>query len=225
MPKFEQYTKQELMSRKIGPETAKSFEYKIDNDFWFKYANGENILEVGYDGGLECVPIFPHATGVDLKYPGYDGVHLPFEDSSQDTVYASHIFEHVDDWKTTLQEWFRVLRVGGFLIVIVPHMWLYEKQPRGLSRWNSQHRRFYTPEKLLFQIYQALPPGSFRLRHCVDNDQDWYDNWHPTPLEKQDPHVPAPEQYGLLAHSEGCYEIEVVLEKTAVPEWFQYYFK
>lgn len=229
MKTFKDYTREELLSRKIGPETSKSFEDKINNGFWSKYASGENIIEMGYDGGQGCVPFLPHAVGIDINYPGYNGVHLPFlADQSQDTVYASHIYEHVDDFYTTLREWYRVLKVGGFMIICVPHVWFYEKKPDLPSHWNADHKRFYSPAHLLLEVFESLPHLGYRVRHCVDNDKDWDDGWIPN-KELQ----PIGDNHrggkilsaGDMYHSKGCYEIELVLEKTAAPYWSTLYFQ
>lgn len=71
------------------------------------------------------------------RYPGYTGVDavarsgadviaqadkLPFEDGQVEEVMAIHLIEHVHEWevKPTLQEWFRVLRPGGKLVIEAP---------------------------------------------------------------------------------------------------------
>jgi len=48
-----------------------------------------------------------------------DVVDLPFRDESVDLIYASHILEHMKDCRP-LEEWHRVLKIGGRLIVAVP---------------------------------------------------------------------------------------------------------
>jgi len=49
-----------------------------------------------------------------------DVIDLPFEDNSVDEIFASHILEHVDWRVPALEEWHRVLRPGGVIVVIVP---------------------------------------------------------------------------------------------------------
>jgi hypothetical protein len=51
------------------------------------------------------------------------------------------------------------------------------------------------------EVESALAPNSYRLRHLVDNDLGFT-------------YASPPE-----AHSGGCYEIEMVLEKIAEPPW------
>jgi len=49
-----------------------------------------------------------------------DVAHLPIEDSTVDTIYASHILEHFPFDEPVLAEWHRVLIPGGEIIVAVP---------------------------------------------------------------------------------------------------------
>jgi SAM-dependent methyltransferase len=228
-----------LDPRHIGPETTKSFQKKVDSGFFDRYF-GPAALEIGYDGDVGASTIFPYVIGIDKDYPGYDGIHLPFADHSQDTVYASHVYEHIWEWKEALQEWYRVLKIGGHLIICVPHVWLYEKKPDLPSRYNTDHKRFYAPHNLLEEIWQALPHLGYRVRHMCDNDDGWDDGWRPKEIPEpvdelelagrtaaykhEDGRKAKIVSAGEMHPSNGCYEIELVIEKTTVPEWVKYAF-
>lgn len=186
----------------VKGEPGKTFPIKLTNGFFEQYLAGPVILDIGYKGGHEeAVPILPHAIGVDLDYPGYDGVHLPFADGSVDTVFASHIFEHVVDYRTVIADWFRTLRVGGFIVCMVPHQYLYEKKRALPSLWNGDHKRFYTPARLVREFEESLPLNQYRLRHLRDNDMGYS------------------YEIGPERHANGCYEIELVIEKITPPAW------
>lgn len=47
---------------------------------------------------------------------------LPFHDDYADEVHAYHLFEHIYRWKVeeVLQEWIRVLKPGGLLVLEMP---------------------------------------------------------------------------------------------------------
>jgi len=45
---------------------------------------------------------------------------LPFRDNSLDYVASSHLFEHVPNPILTLLEWYRVLRRGGIIYMVIP---------------------------------------------------------------------------------------------------------
>jgi SAM-dependent methyltransferase len=190
--------------RPVGKESRKSFDAKIESGFWARFVTGPEILDIGFQGGAvvgEVVPILPGAVGVDLDFPGYDGRTLPFANGSQDAVYSSHCLEHIPDYVHAIQEWHRVTRVGGHIITVVPSMHLYERRRRMPSRWNGDHKRVYSPSSLLAEFEAALAPNSYRVRHLAENDAGY------------DYGIPPSE------HARGCFEIELVVQKIAEPEW------
>jgi hypothetical protein len=186
----------------VQGEPRKTFLLRLLNNFFEKYLSGPVILDIGYQGGYpDAVPLFPHAVGIDLAYPGYDGARLPFGNGTVDAVFASHMLEHVSDPKIVIRDWFRVLRVGGFIVCVVPHQFLYERRKNLPSQWNSEHLRFYTPASLLTEFEETLEPNSYRIRHLADNDLGYAYN------------------LGSDCHPSGCYEIELVVEKIEPPPW------
>ena len=83
------------------------------------------------------------------------------------TVYASHILEHLDRPLTALQNWYRILRPGGNLIIVVPHRDLYEGRKNLPSQWNQEHRTYWLPDRdedactlsLSKTVTDAIPTG------------------------------------------------------------------
>jgi SAM-dependent methyltransferase len=183
-------------------EASRTFREKLQNGFFAAYMDGDVIIDLGYRGYTEgAVPIFPHATGVDLDYPGYDGIVLPFADHSVDTLYSSHVLEHISDYRGAIRDWYRVIKTGGFIVCIVPHQFLYEKNTAPPSLWNGDHKRFYTPASLVSEFEEALPANSYRVRHLRDEDSQYtYD-------------------VGPQLHAGGGYEIELVVQKIERPQW------
>ncbi len=55
-------------------------------------------------------------------------------------ILASHILEHVNDPIITFRKWCKLIRKGGFMILIMPDF-KYEPNP-----WDITHKNFYTPE-------------------------------------------------------------------------------
>lgn len=184
--------------RNLPPEPAKSWARRVREGFYQRYLQG-NGLDIGYltEQGTGDT-ITDGAIGVDLSYPGYDGTNLPFEDSSQSFVFASHILEHTLNPVQVMGEWFRVIRPSGFLVIEVPHQWLYERQPTGgVSVWNEGHFQFYTPARLLAQMEQALVMNTYRIESLKDLDEGY--------------------DYSLVdkpqLHPVGCFSIELVVRK------------
>lgn len=174
-------------------EPSKSHQRRLQTGMIDKYLSKPFILDIGSGHGPA---VTPWAKIIDLDTPGYDGFNLPFENDSIDAIFSSHCLEHVISPIDTLREWFKKIKVGGFLFVVVPHHYLYEKKLDLPSIWNGDHKRFYTPSKLLIDIERSLLPNSYRIREMREVDDNFDYTLDPT------------------QHSKGCYEIEIVLEKT-----------
>jgi len=190
------------MTRHLGPEAARNLDRRRREGFFETYLHGEAILDIGYKGeDPESQPITDKAIGIELDYPGYDGKILPFLAASQDAVFASHVLEHIEDSAGALAEWYRVLKIGGYMVIAVPHRDLYERKSAPPSRFNADHKRFYTPALLLSGIEEALPVGGYRIRSLKDIDEGFD---YTTPPNR---------------HAKGCYEIELVLQKIKIPDY------
>lgn len=183
-----------------GPETQKAHERRFREWFYFKYCQGKG-LDIGYQGSDKNHEPIENAIGVDTDYPGYDGKSLPFFDEEVDFVYSSHCLEHIEDYKQALQEWMRVIKFGGYLIITVPHQYLYEKKAFTPSNFNEDHKRFYSPGSLLIEVENSLEVNSYRVEYLKDCAEGF------------DYSIP-PE-----LHSSGEYQIELVLKKIQVPKW------
>ncbi len=51
-----------------------------------------------------------------------DITNIDYEDGSFDYIYCSHVLEHVEDDKKAMREFYRVLKEGGWAILLVPIM-------------------------------------------------------------------------------------------------------
>ncbi len=63
-----------------------------------------------------------------------------------DYVYSSHCLEHMDNPRAALREWWKLVKPGGHLFLIVPDEDLYE-QGVFPSRFNSDHKATFTIAK------------------------------------------------------------------------------
>lgn len=55
---------------------------------------------------------------VDIVAPGDN---IPVLGESQDFIISSHVLEHFPDPIKTLKEWYRIVKQGGYIFMIVPH--------------------------------------------------------------------------------------------------------
>lgn len=109
---------------------------------------------IGVDIGCGLNKIHSSAIGIDFQlgdkdfgYPfganikvakNKDRLLLPwFKDESLDFVFSSHCLEHFSKPSETIREIFRLLKPGGYLILILPDMRFYPK--KGEARANPDH--------------------------------------------------------------------------------------
>jgi SAM-dependent methyltransferase len=184
-------------------EAGRCYQRRRRSGFLDRYCSGSLVLDVGFSGydNPENKTGLPGAIGIDLDYPGYDGRTLPFGDGSVDTVFSSHCLEHILFDHQAIRDWYRVLKIGGFIVCMVPSQALYEKRRFLPSRFNEDHKRMYTPASLVRSFEEALEVNSYRVRHLAENDGGF--NY----------------QLGPEVHSDGAYEIELVVEKIELPAW------
>lgn len=138
------------------------------------YANG-----CGLD--VACGPwkVFGNAIGIDgNNYVTADGRgpslvmdcrSLPFfATEAFDFVFSSHFLEHVENPQQVLREWWRVLKVGGYLILYLPHCDLYPRM--GQPGANPDHKHDYAPEDVV-KMMRGI--GGWTLLENEVRDQDY----------------------------------------------------
>jgi SAM-dependent methyltransferase len=95
----------------------------------------------------EQFPLLQKVAPYDVIYGHQDAQTLPeVSDETFDFVHASHVLEHVPDPAAALATWLRVVKPGGYVVVLIPDEDLYEQ---GLwpSQKNPDHKRTFTPWK------------------------------------------------------------------------------
>ena len=73
---------------------------------------------------------------------GYADRTLPISSASLDFVYSSHLLEDFEEhrWNSILTEWSRVIKPGGYLIVVVPERGLWKAALDKGQPPNCSHR-------------------------------------------------------------------------------------
>ena len=139
-------------------ETTKAHNRRLKENWFKKYAPDDRS---GIDIGCQIDPLNDTFRRWDIIFGDSDATFLKgISDNKFHTVYASHILEHLEFPVFAIQNWYRVLRPGGHLIINVPHRDLYECKKELPSFWNQQHRIFWLPD-------QEEPPYTLSLKNTV----------------------------------------------------------
>jgi len=109
-----------------------------------RYRNGDyefirgRVLDIGCGPDPIKLPPPHEVIGWDLQ--DGDAQYLAsLEDKTFDTVVSAHCLEHMVDVQTSLCNWSRVLKEGGYLYVLVPSWTFYERW-QWPSRYNDDHK-------------------------------------------------------------------------------------
>ena len=110
------------------------------------FCKGDGI-DIGFGGD----PIVPNAICMDLpaRYASYqthvqhlhgsaDSLHW-FRDGSLDWAYSSHVLEDFEDTRKVLEEWLRIIKPGGVLVLFLPDEPMYRKHCHDHGRPPNPH--------------------------------------------------------------------------------------
>lgn len=96
-------------------------------------------------------------TTADLESPladvKLDVQQMPFQDDQFDVVICNHVLEHVSDDRKAIKEIFRVLKRGGFAILLVPLNFSMEKTHEDPSITSAEDRQREFRQKDHFRLY------------------------------------------------------------------------
>jgi SAM-dependent methyltransferase len=101
----------------------------------------------GIDIGCGLDPVRPDVERFDLEQGDANRITSFVSDvESFDFVFSSHCLEHMRDADLALKEWWKLVKPGGVLIVVVPDEDLYE-QGYWPSLFNSAHKSTFSISK------------------------------------------------------------------------------
>lgn len=118
----------------------------------YRHMTGPYCQGCGIDIASQGDPVVPWAWQLDLPEKEFayynsnhaprgpiqlrgDALKLPVDSNSLDFCYSSHLLEDYLDWMPVLQEWVRVIKPKGFLVILVPDK----------ERWNEAIRKGQPP--------------------------------------------------------------------------------
>lgn len=140
----------------------------------------------GFGLDIGCGPHkgFPHFVGVDnRKDSSLFGIAMnpditvpdaakldKFADGSCDFIFSSHLLEHMDDYKTAIKEWWRLVRVGGHLCLYLPHKDLYPNV--GTPGANPDHKHDFVEQDIL-DVMDEFPDWDLRRNEQRSEDMEY----------------------------------------------------
>jgi len=159
-------------------------------------SNGYESRKIRYEvlpylaaGGLDigCGPekVFPHLVGIDSqKDTALFGVPMKpdivikdaarlgmFAEGAIENVFSAHLLEHIADHVAALREWWRVLKVGGHLVLYLPHRDLYPQI--GQPGSNPDHKHDFAPQDIV-DVMRLVAPDWTLLENQTRDEGDEY---------------------------------------------------
>jgi SAM-dependent methyltransferase len=108
-----------------------------------------HLAQLGYEVQAVDVAQSNYASARVWPVGDYDGRHLPFPDGNFDVLFTSNVLEHIPHLQELLQEMWRVVRIGGIALHIVPS-----------GAWRAWTNVTYYPAKMIGYVQ--------RWRNCAD---------------------------------------------------------
>lgn len=96
------------------------------------------------DTELFGIPIKPDVN-CDVSDPA--AIEATFQPEGADAIFSSHCLEHIEDHHAALKAWWSLLKVGGHLVLYLPHRDLYPNI--GEHGANPDHKHDFVAEDIL----------------------------------------------------------------------------
>jgi len=125
-------------------------------EFFTKYLSGK-VIDIGAGQDL----VIPTAERFDIEDGDANFITQFRKTESYDTVHSSHCLEHMFNPVTALNEWWSLVKPGGYLILVVPDEDLYE-QGIWPSMFNRDHKNTFRLNK-----NKSWSPVSFDIAELV----------------------------------------------------------
>jgi ADP-heptose:LPS heptosyltransferase len=127
------------------------------------------LAKGGIDIGCGMRKVWPHLVGVDSGLDQQlfgipvkadlmvgNAARMPlFADEAFHAAFSSHLLEHMTDPLAALREWWRLIKVGGHLVLYLPHADLYPNI--GQPGANPDHKHDFRPDDVLALLRHAAP--------------------------------------------------------------------
>jgi predicted SAM-dependent methyltransferase len=187
-------------------ETSKAKPRLIANKFFANHIEGKKVIDVGV-GRLDTFdgadPICDWAEMHDKDICDATTMEA-YEDNSFDTVYASHILEHLADPINAIKNWIRICKPNGVVFISLPHRDLYERKKTLPSKWNLDHKFFILPDT-------EEEPDTKSLMHLIEVGC----KQHQWELVAMDIHDSCTNHDKPEEHGDGEFQIQAIIKRLA----------
>lgn len=136
---------------------------------------GLNFLDLGCSNKKKL----SYAIGVDLDRNGGKcpelvlnaDSNLPFKEKFLDGIIASHCLEHIKDPILAINEWGKVIKSGGRLILVIPDTNFTPKM--NTEGCDPTHKWDWIPETFKIEILDKLDKNKFNILHHKQIGNNW----------------------------------------------------
>lgn len=125
-------------------------------EFLERYFSGR-VLDIGSGNAM----VVPHAEPFDKQHGDANRIDELREPGAYDAVHSSHSLEHMQDPEDAIRRWWRLVKPGGHLVIVVPEEDLYEQ-----GNWPSLFQEEHT---CTFRLDRETTwsPRSFDIRRLA----------------------------------------------------------
>ncbi len=114
--------------------------------------------------GVDHKDTFHDKSNIDLSGTAYQ---IPIEDNSVDSILCTDVLEHLEEPRRAIQEAYRVIKEGGYVIYTVPLFWHVHEAPRDFYRYTEFGLK-YLFEKSGFEIIEIKALTGFVVTFCQE---------------------------------------------------------
>lgn len=139
----------------------------------------------GIDLGAGAFKVLPHAISVDngtdtalfgqvmhpdIMVKSAENLDI-FASQSMDFVFSSHLLEHIQDFRQALREWWRIIKIDGYLVLYLPHKDFYPNV--GKDGANPDHKHDFLPADII-RAMQDVSGGWHLVKNQERNEDREY---------------------------------------------------
>jgi glycosyltransferase involved in cell wall biosynthesis len=158
----------------IAQQSWRNYE-KYHEVMALRWATDNDLLKLDLGGRLASPDAYQNVDLFDAKYNCDLNKDWPFKDNSVGVLRATDFIEHLKDPVHMMNEAYRVLAPGGWLLISVPSTdgrGAFQ-DPTHVSFWNENSFWYYTDQN--YAKYIPKFTGKFQLSRCITYfPSDWH---------------------------------------------------